>query len=152
MWQLFTMLAPKKVNEVRIIEQAPIDEKVPLLGISRLDRDHIEIIRLLSKITDHLTKDQYIDFCVHILTYVESHFIEEEEFMDKIYYPGTRIHKLEHMSLANVVKVFLKPYSNGYEQKLEIVKECKQIFKFHVEQHDIPLAKYYNEHKELLHG
>lgn len=122
----------------------PVDISIPMVGVAEIDHDHLEIMRLIKGAVDAKDRNQFFDFIVHVLDYVHRHLASEEALMEKIEYPGRRIHAVEHESLRNFVKVYLKPSTKDIENKQEVINECIKAFRFHITQHDIPLANYIN--------
>jgi hemerythrin-like metal-binding protein len=117
---------------------------IPMIGVTDVDHDHLEIMRLIKTAVDADDKNQFFDFIVHVLDYIHRHLASEEAFMERVQYPGRRIHAVEHASLRNFIKVYLKPSTKDMDNKQEIINECVKAFRFHIIQHDIPLANYIN--------
>ena len=132
---------------VKIIENDRIIQ-FPLIGVKELDRDHIEIIRLLDVLVKGNNVKDYLLFSSNALSYIYHHIKLEEEYMERIHYPGIRIHKVAHVALKNVIQVLLKESNLNIERRnvarvhQEAVEECKGIFHFHIMNHDLPLSKY----------
>ena len=122
---------------------------LPMTGIAQLDYDHMHILRLLDEIGSINNQNAFIDFLIHAVHYVSEHSLYEEALMKKINYPGLRLHRIEHQSLSALIKVYLKPDIKiaDIENKMEIIIECKNAFKYHIQQHDLPFTIYLNEHK-----
>lgn len=129
-------------KELMRYRECNCDLVIPMIGIAQLDHDHLEIVRLLKNLVDAENPQEFFDFVVHILDYVNHHLEYEEKVMTEIGYPGTRLHTLEHESLRAFIKVYMKPSMKEINDKKDLVQECTCALRFHIIQHDIPLANY----------
>jgi len=139
------ILPAASYKEVKMVEHNRMKTSefiIPEIGIAEIDSDHAEIMRLIKSTINANDKTQFFDFVVQALDYIHKHFAAEEAFMESIQYPGRRIHGIEHKSLRDFVKVYLKPTLQEMTNREEIVRECVKAFKFHVVEHDVPLANY----------
>lgn len=131
------MLITPKHSQV-LVQSTGKPSKVPLVGIPSIDNDHLNMVYLLDCLDDkNYDKIKYADVISVFIEYLDKHCEEEELLMERINYPGIKFHKIEHESLRNLIKVYLKP-----ELKSNVIEECKHSFNFHIKCHDMPLAKY----------
>ena len=119
--------------------------EIPMTGIYELDRDHLEIIRLINQVEKPLTKEIFFNFAMSTLDYLTRHIKEEEKLMRQIDYPGLRIHAIEHQSIRDLVSVYIKPSGDNAKSIPDAMRECREIFRHHIQCHDIPLANYIKE-------
>jgi hemerythrin-like metal-binding protein len=137
---------PCNPNGIEVIHSLgrAINLTIPMIGVTDIDYDHLEIIKLIKTVVDADDKNKFFDFMVHALGYINRHIASEEALMESVQYPGRRLHTIEHKSLRNFIKVYLKPSINDIDNKQEIINECVKVLRFHIIQHDIPLANYIN--------
>lgn len=120
----------------------------PLIGDYHLDREHIEILRLLDKKVKGDSITGYLNFSAIVMSYIFHHFREEEEFMQKIHFPGFKLHHAEHISCKNVIEVLFKEYSGYIDRRSmqriheEVIQECKKVLFFHILNYDLPFSKF----------
>lgn len=116
--------------------------EIPMTGIPEIDYDHMEIVRLINKVTPEITHEEFIDFSMHVLDYIGRHVRQEEKIMERYNYPGLRLHHLEHQTLRGLISVYIKPDGNPVKDRGDIVRECREIFRHHIQAHDIPFASF----------
>lgn len=146
---LYHLKANKVIEKpiIRVVKERTME--LPITGITQLDYDHLHIIKLLDEVGSVDDQNAFIDFLIHAVHYVTDHIAYEEALMEKVDYPGLRLHKIEHQSLVALIRVYLKPdvKLDSIKNKMEVILECKNAFKYHVQQHDLPFTIYLNEHK-----
>jgi hemerythrin-like metal-binding protein len=138
---------PREPNYVTLRDEDRVVQ-FPLTGMQELDRDHIEIIRLIENISKTLTQEDFLAVSAIALNYIYHHIKVEEAFMADIKYPGLRIHQLEHQSLKGIVQTLFKQAPIEIERRnmsrniFDIVQDSKRLFKWHIINHDLSLAKF----------
>jgi hemerythrin len=118
--------------------------EIPMTGIYQIDRDHLEIIKLIDS-AKGVTKEHFFDFGMSTLDYVTRHVKEEEKIMEQCNYPGLKIHSLEHKSLRDLISVYIKPSGDANKSIEESIRECRETFRHHIQAHDVPFAQFLKE-------
>jgi hemerythrin-like metal-binding protein len=122
--------------------------EIPMTGVYEIDRDHLEIIKLINFADKgKVSKEEFFDFSMSALDYLTRHIRAEEKLMHELDYPGLRVHQLEHQSLRDLVAVYIKPSGDTKRTVDEAIRECREIFRHHIQHHDIPLAQYMKDRK-----
>lgn len=71
------------------------------INIPEMDEQHKKLVDMLNHVYEFMSKglfDEALDFFIkEIVNYVEIHFKDEEEFMEKIGYPDIENHKKIHL-------------------------------------------------------
>ena len=155
MWSLPVLNKPTEHHYVNVIDRQRIVQ-FPLTGVRELDQDHMEIIRLLDVTPKYDTIETYLQFSAVVIAYIIHNAKQEEMFMEKIHYPGTKIHKVEHSALKNVLQVVLRQTTDNEDRRSlarihrEAIEECKSILKFHILNYDKPLGSFVKYKKLTL--
>lgn len=77
-----------------------------LTGVEHIDEEHRELVRMLGEIHHMIaggaagTREKIIDRLKTLQAYVETHFKDEEEYMESIRYDGLEMHRLAHDALS----------------------------------------------------
>lgn len=136
------------------LERVAMDRRnfrIPMTGVDVIDKDHIGIIDLINNVSEEANRDNFYEFSMMILDYINVHLKKEEALMQEVEYPGYKMHHLEHSALRNIIAVYIKPTGDNKKSIREAVKECREIFRNHIQSHDMPLAKYIKD-RNLTHG
>lgn len=104
-------------NEKFNIQHRKLFEIINELGEERAAMDPEEYARLLSCLTD----------------YFRTHFVAEEQYMEKIGYPDLKLHRAEHSRLIYDIAIFNLTYTHQVPTRArELQKYMKDRFLDHI--------------------
>lgn len=97
-----------------------------LTGIEHIDEEHRELVRMLGEIHHMIAHDdkegqreQVLDRLDTLQAYVETHFRDEEEYMESIHYDGLEVHKLAHDAFSTRMELMhLEGFAAADEDEL----------------------------------
>ena len=121
------------------------------VGIKLIDEQHMKLIRLTNKLFNSCmlgnerTKFQSVFLSVvhELVDYVGYHFTTEERVMERINYPGYKMHKHEHTSFAkNVLKKVEEFNQNNINTSLSFVYYLRDWVLRHIAVSDKHLGAY----------
>ena len=96
---------------------------------SILDEQHKMLFKLAAKVhglsAHEFTKEKVRKLLLDFYTYMQTHFEEEEEYMEKIGYPRLEEHKILHQKLIDSMNDILKKSFN-YQKMREAMKEVTE--------------------------
>ena len=139
-----------KFNEVNMSDNEQIawsDEYI--VGIKNIDSQHKKLFKLVNKLYDlkenETTKEDIRTILYDFKNYMQTHFDEEEDYMNSIGYDKLEIHKKQHQEiidqLAKIIKIPAK--LNILKAKIKIaakrglinhiIKEDTKIKLFHTD-------------------
>lgn len=92
------------------------DEKYSV-KIKEIDNQHQKMVKLINLLHDAMKEGkgkQVIGTVLNdLVNYTVFHFSYEEKLFDRYNYPDGMIHKSEHNTLVNKVKVYVKDFETG---------------------------------------
>lgn len=107
-----------------------------LIGISKFDVQHQEIVKLINKIgeavNDKEKKAALLGVMEELEAYILEHFLDEEQFMEIIGYPRLLEHKLSHSKFISGFLDFRKKID---EEPILATKLCMFLYKW-LKEHD----------------
>lgn len=122
-----------------------------LLEIDEIDKDHIELIDLLTTITDMIISRKNISNKLDIFySKLDTHFINEEAFMDKIKYPYIAHHKEAHRKTRIDFKNTISRFNESEISNSFFVKKLEDNLFYHIDQHDMQISTFYKNIKKDL--
>jgi hemerythrin len=152
MWtHMMAVLHYKKPVAVQVFKERR-NMELPKTSIAYIDEGHIEILNKILKLDKITNREEYFTNCIEVLNSLNNDLFEEEELMKEIHYPGLKIHQLDHESLHNFFKVFIKPLMFDKSDKDSIIRECVLGLRYHIQKHDVPLAEYINSSDVTIPG
>lgn len=87
------------------------------VGIAQFDQEHQRLVGMVNDLFDAMQAGKGKDALGRILdgliTYTQTHFAHEEQFMAQHGFPGLAEHKAEHVALAAQVAEVQKKYKAG---------------------------------------
>lgn len=118
------------------------------LGIDQFDSQH----RLLFAICNELLeienpKEEAIEFKYlfdHLRDYVNTHFKEEEEFMEKIGFPELDDHCNQHLKIVGEINHILKTSQSLPQLRSELFRLFEEWIGDHIQVQDRKYADWYN--------
>ena len=110
------------------------------IGNDKLDAEHAKIINMLADMENsQMTQQKRIAMCGELLTYVKTHFVEEEAFMRSYNFPGSDSHSISHKNLR---QNFISKLTKFLQNDSSVAKDLKRSFYTHVLLHDISMITY----------
>jgi len=101
------------------------------VGVEQLDNDHKALINLINELYDAMQAGRETDVLESIfgrlIDYTHTHFLREEQLMDKYNFPGLAAHKIQHVELTTRVQQFHKKFMAGESPSLSL--ELLALFK-----------------------
>jgi len=127
------------------------------LGIYSIDQEHKQIALLLNDLYYLLTCGDKI-MCSRLtgmlnmlLEISREHFLNEENIMEQVHYPGLRMHKQEHYLLLVELKDFIRQFNSGQLYlTTRTLNDLKNWFLAHIHSSDKKFSIYY--HKQDFNG
>jgi diguanylate cyclase (GGDEF)-like protein/hemerythrin-like metal-binding protein/PAS domain S-box-containing protein len=121
-------------------------ESKDLIGVSLLDEQHTELVRLvnnLNRLTKQDNKTEEIKaLFVELVAYAEMHFDTEHELMRQYEYPDTAGHDKQHDELLRELNLMVSLFEAGDE--LRLLQFIKDWIFVHIQMSDKRLAMYLN--------
>lgn len=150
MWNLFLLLIKPRVYEIE--RQLPIKVEFPVLGIKQIDDEHQRIMDIMNSFNSDMSDRVYFRIMKKVIDYTEEHCRTEEAFMKSIDYSGLKMHQIEHRSILNFMKTFLKPIIEDRRSTAKelAINECRAVLRFHIKYHDGPLVDFYKNNLMLV--
>jgi hemerythrin-like metal-binding protein len=92
------------------------DDKL-ITGHTGMDHDHKDLMDLINQLADGMENNKPKEFCSNLLKqfieHTRTHFLDEEELMDRHRYPKAKEHKDLHAMLIKDVLAFKAAYDAG---------------------------------------
>ena len=89
---------------------------------------------MISKIIDGLVR------------YTDTHFKQEEQYFDKLGYPGTANHKKEHADFVKKVSDFRDGFEEGKASlTIEVMNFLSDWLRYHIKGTDKKYSQFFNE-------
>lgn len=121
-------------------------ESKDLVGVSLLDEQHIELVRLvnnLNRLTKQDDKAEKIKaLFVELVAYAGMHFDTEHELMHQYEYPDMAGHDMQHDELLRELNLMVSLFEGGDE--LRLLQFIKDWIFGHIQMSDKRLAMYLN--------
>lgn len=120
------------------------------LGIELLDKDHKKLFSITNTLISHAevanNSEIINETLYHLLSFIETHFKNEERVMANLEYKGLDLHKKEHHRFHKEIVLFCKKVMASREP---IVDDLLNLLKAWIEKHianeDIILKNIYKE-------
>lgn len=121
-------------------------ENKDLVGVSPMDEQHIELVRLvnnLNRLTKQDDKSEEIKaLFIELIAYTQMHFDTEHELMHQYEYPDTAGHDKQHDELLRELNLMVSLFEGGDE--LRLLQFIKDWIFVHIQMSDKRLAMYLN--------
>ncbi len=93
------------------------------VGIASIDQQHkklIDLINMLQTTVDYATGEEFERECLAaVVDYTKTHFVYEEELMEKYGYPEFEAHKAQHQEMIDKVDQLLAEYERLPESAMK---------------------------------
>ena len=87
------------------------------VNVSKVDQEHKKLFEMINELTGAMKAGQGKDVLGNILdgliSYTTFHFQTEEDYFQKVKYPGAAEHKKEHVAFVEKVTEFKKDFDAG---------------------------------------
>lgn len=86
-------------------------------GHAGMDHGHRRLMELINQLAEAMEDNKPMSFCSELLerfiAHTRTHFLAEEQLMDRIRYPKAKAHKALHEMLVKDVLAFKESYDSG---------------------------------------
>lgn len=117
-------------------------------GIQEIDRQHQELVKIVSRLQGSLSTDaKYAEIgptLKFLVNYTREHFESEEGIMEKIAYPDLAVHRRHHQNLIRQIDVVLHKLKNRESfTPIELYYLVSRWLMEHILNEDIKISRYY---------
>jgi diguanylate cyclase (GGDEF)-like protein/PAS domain S-box-containing protein/hemerythrin-like metal-binding protein len=123
-------------------------EKSHLVGVQEIDEQHRNLMYLVNRLNDGLTRsdsnESVLQLLDELLVATVHHFDTESRYMTSYHYPDQSGHEMEHAKLVNEAQDFKEQFSQGRE--LLVLQSIKDWLLGHIAYSDKKMAAYLLEH------
>ncbi len=119
-----------------------------LLGLEAMDDTHREFVELVNSL-DGADKASFIYLFRELHEHTQSHFEQEQQWMENSGYPGMREHMDEHRRVLGEMNRFAQRVAAGsvVMGKAYVTQQLPQWFDLHARMMDSALANHLKTHK-----
>ncbi|WP_022850782.1 bacteriohemerythrin [Limisalsivibrio acetivorans] len=128
-----------------------------ITGIDFIDRQHKAFVTIMYRLLEAMKNGEGKEELPNTLRFMEFHAIKalkaEEEFMEKIGYPGADFHFTQHKHFHEELAALKDMYSqNGYTVSLPLTFQRKMgdWLHHHVAKTDVILGDYVSSNKKIM--
>jgi len=113
------------------------------LGVDAIDAEHKKLIDISNELLKAVKKQDLKGIALRFHEYTVIHFANEENYMERIKYPGLEKHKKEHADLKKAVKTYQDElFHQGDITEDEVHQFIKNWLVNHVINSDLNIKKY----------
>lgn len=114
------------------------------LGVTKVDEQHKRLIAIVNDLALSTTP-KLVKLFASLIEYAGDHFLDEEEIMISIDFPGTADHKMEHRLFNKALLEYSFRVNNGEDKeklKEEVIDFVTKWFVYHFLKTDRKLVDY----------
>ncbi len=117
------------------------------IGVDEIDAQHIELVRLMNGLHDHILAGDAVEtmekVLARVIEYTTHHFATEEKLMHQHGYPASDTHIAEHRKLVSTALKLQKILQSGAGAfTMETFSFLQDWLQYHIEQSDKLLGGY----------
>ena len=121
------------------------------IGHEQIDKQHQYLVDILNSIDENqnLNREESLELLLKLKNYVDIHFSDEEELMEKISYPDIEIQKREHAFFKGKIEEFQKKIASNEGMNMkEICLFLSDWLINHILIRDSELSSYIGENND----
>lgn len=129
--------------------------KIPQTGFENIDSEHKHLADLFNNLYTLVyrnNEDEGISVALSkVISYIRTHFLHEEKFMNELSYPYALEHKAEHTKILNEIQLAIINWREEKDyKKFRDIMEIKipTWFMQHIVEMDMKLVKYSKVQKD----
>jgi len=115
------------------------------IGVDVIDQQHRRIVDYINRL-DEVQRDKNLEKLQQVVSelvdYTLTHFIFEEELLEKANYPFISAHKKVHEAFKNRVSAYQERLNNGEDISKEVLSELRIWLTNHIKKDDRDYSSY----------
>jgi hemerythrin-like metal-binding protein len=126
------------------------------LGVHDMDDEHQQLIDLMNKLhalyAAHAPASEQGQALTALLNFTGKHFKDEEAYMEKIKFPGLRVHQGVHRQLLERMNGFAQNFKTQGKLGDDLFVFLRMWLSAHICGIDMKYSMHATEHKQVAHG